>query len=153
MAEARRPCKRCNRNRAERFFISPQGHVCSDCRKQRVRTAARDQRLQETYGITEDEYKTLFEAQGGACAICNGKRRENLDVDHDHATGVIRGLLCKRCNRRLLPASTDNLLVLSRAMDYLVDPPATRVIGRRVAPEAPPRPRPRRRAGRRRASV
>jgi hypothetical protein len=45
----------------------------------------------------------MFEAQGGVCAICGEARPEarTLHVDHDHATGAIRGLLCFRCNNAL----------------------------------------------------
>ncbi|MGJ3559613.1 endonuclease domain-containing protein [Streptomyces sp. INA 01156] len=41
--------------------------------------------------------------QGGACAICGQTRRYRLDVDHDHKTGLVRGLTCRLCNRRVLP--------------------------------------------------
>lgn len=135
MAEARRPCVKCGRNRAERFFTSPRGRTCSDCRKKRVRTSSRDVRLQETYGISECEYQAIFTAQGGVCAICKGKRTGNLDVDHNHAIerelvadGIpkpeatrrsVRGLLCRRCNRRLLPAARDDERILGAAAMYL----------------------------------
>ena len=136
MTEKRRPCKKCGRNRAERFFTSPRGHTCKSCRKKRVQLAGRDVRLMENYGITEAEYQLLFERQDGRCAICRGKRSGNLDVDHDHAlerAGVekrktIRGLLCRRCNRRLLPAATDNTAVLENAISYLRFPPAQGVL-------------------------
>lgn len=58
--------------------------------------------LKRYYGITVEEYDALLVAQGGLCAICRGPQthgRENLDVDHCHATGRIRGLLCSHCNR------------------------------------------------------
>jgi hypothetical protein len=58
--------------------------------------------LKNKYGITLADYDEMFEAQGGVCAICgkpqqshNGRR---LDVDHDHKTGKVRGLLCNKCN-------------------------------------------------------
>ena len=56
------------------------------------------------YGITEEQYNEVLVKQGGKCAVCG---EDNLDirgnpshlcVDHDHATGKIRGLLCKHCN-------------------------------------------------------
>jgi len=59
----------------------------------------RNGNLKHKYGIDEQEYARLFEAQGGKCAICGeppGKKP--LAVDHDHETGVVRGLLCHRCN-------------------------------------------------------
>lgn len=128
MVEKRRPCAKCKRGRAERFYSSPRGRVCSTCRKRGRSTATRAVRLLETYGITEAQYNALLALQGGACAICKGKRKYNLDVDHDHArerqgfpiNQCIRGLLCKTCNRRLLPAAKDSVVLLSAAIDYLL---------------------------------
>jgi hypothetical protein len=132
----RRPCAKCGRNRAEKFYVSPRGRVCSTCRKRRTQHASRDVRLQEAYGITQQDYDAILAIQDGVCAICQGRRRGNLDVDHDHALeklGVpprdcVRGLLCRRCNRRLLPAATDKVANLYRAIDYLTFPPAQAVL-------------------------
>lgn len=53
-------------------------------------------------GVTDAEYARLLAAQGGGCAICGAKpKTRRLHVDHDHATGWVRGLLCHRCNRNL----------------------------------------------------
>ena len=69
----------------------------------RDRTRWRRSELQRKYGITLEEYAALQAQQGGGCAICGTtigevKRRRALFVDHDHASGEIRGLLCGRCN-------------------------------------------------------
>ena len=127
-----RPCVKCGRNRAERFFSSPRGRTCTSCRRKSSRTAARGVRLVQTYGLTHAEYEQMLKAQGGVCAICRRSPRYNLDVDHDHKTGEIRGLLCKLCNRRLLPSVRDDWLALERAVAYLVNPPARRALGRTV---------------------
>lgn len=58
--------------------------------------------LRWKYDLTIDQYEELLAGQGGKCAICKTtpeKNGNNLSVDHDHATGMVRGLLCKVCNR------------------------------------------------------
>lgn len=113
--------------------MSAKGRVCSTCRKRRTKHASRDVRLQETYDITQADYDAMFAHQGGACAICKGKRPGNLDVDHDHkhdgpVRDSVRGLLCRRCNRRLLPASLDRVQILESAIQYLENPPAIHLL-------------------------
>jgi len=68
-------------------------------------------------------------AQEKACAICRGVRPYRLAVDHCHRSGEIRGLLCKLCNNRLLPASRDKPEVLDAAAAYLRLPPVRAVLG------------------------
>lgn len=83
--------------------------------------------LKKCYGITISQYKQMLEAQNGVCAICEGtetstaqqtKKLRPLAVDHCHATGQIRGLLCSRCNRAL-GFFGDNIPVLKKAISYL----------------------------------
>lgn len=82
-------------------------------------------RLGRVYGITIDEYYRIAEIQGDRCAICGARpRKYKLAVDHDHETGQIRGLLCKRCNHDLLGAAHDSIPMLERAISYLESPPA-----------------------------
>ena len=50
-----------------------------------------------TYGITESQFQTLMLIQCGKCAICT-EIMKSPHVDHDHATGRVRGLLCRTCN-------------------------------------------------------
>lgn len=48
--------------------------------------------------FTEEDYSTMYENQQGHCAICQRRPEYRLLVDHDHATGLVRGLLCRQCN-------------------------------------------------------
>ena len=66
-----------------------------------------------------DEYEALLASQGGVCVICGlPPRSRRLDVDHDHRTGAIRGLLTHRCNQGL-QMFNDDPERLRRAADYL----------------------------------
>lgn len=126
-----RECSRCRRNRAERFYSGPRGKTCESCRKKSRSKASHETRVMSTYGLATGEYDTLFQSQGGRCAICQGTRRQRLSVDHCHKTGLVRGLLCRMCNGRLLTSARDRPEVLRAAADYLENPPALRVLGQR----------------------
>ena len=52
-------------------------------------------------GIDRARYEELVEKQSGRCAICGDEPRRRLDIDHNHDTDVVRGLLCGLCNRGL----------------------------------------------------
>lgn len=60
----------------------------------------RDSVLRSNYGITRDEWKTLYGKQEGLCAICCEvlDRGRKTHVDHCHQTEKVRGLLCGKCN-------------------------------------------------------
>ena len=84
--------------------------------------------LLNKYGITLDEYNELFEQQQGLCALCKkpettrrnkkGDGPERLAVDHCHDTGLVRGLLCFKCNTAI-GALGDTQEAALRAMKYL----------------------------------
>lgn len=98
----------------------------------KARSAQRGYRLKRRYGITAEQYDALLEAQGGVCAICGEPPKgKALHVDHDHATGGVRGLLCggyRSCNTTLLPAIEKQPERVARAMEYLTNPPASAVM-------------------------
>ena len=76
-------------------------------------------KLHSRYGITVEEYDRMFAEQDGKCAICGVKvEKHRLCVDHDHATGKVRGLLCRLCNRHL-GGFRDSIDLLRRAIAYL----------------------------------
>ena len=57
------------------------------------------------YRISIEECDRMLESQNGTCAICKVETPESngkmLCIDHDHETGMVRGLLCSNCNRAL----------------------------------------------------
>lgn len=75
--------------------------------------------LKYKYGLTLEEYQTMFDRQNGVCAICIGTEEGRmLAVDHCHETEKVRGLLCGACNRGL-GLFGDNPEVLQRAKEYV----------------------------------
>jgi len=89
-------------------------------RKTRKPGAGRAYSLKKRYGLSTEGYEALFHQQRGLCAICllPPASGEFLAVDHNHSTGVVRGLLHRHCNRAigLLGDCSENL---QRAADYL----------------------------------
>lgn len=134
MAAKRRTCPKCGKTRITTQYKSPRARICTPCQKQRTQAYSREQHLLETYGLSLNDYTVLFEAQGGKCFICKGARTYNLHVDHCHKTGRIRGLLCKMCNKRLLPSVRDDVARLKRAILYLEQPPCDDTLGVRTTP-------------------
>jgi hypothetical protein len=81
--------------------------------------------LKANFDISLDDYNEMLVSQSGVCAICKQPETKirnglvtMLAVDHDHVTGVIRGLLCHRCNI-LLGHCNDNVSILASAISYL----------------------------------
>lgn len=65
----------------------------------------RERRVMAEYGLTMAEVEAIYDAQDGQCAICFrdiscgvGQGPGAGHVDHDHATGAVRGFLCAGCN-------------------------------------------------------
>jgi hypothetical protein len=98
--------------------------------RERHHGSTRHYHLKRRYDIGADDVRLLIEAQGGRCLICG--REDPEHVDHDHDTGLVRGILCFNCNGGLgqfgddvdrlagaiayldAAASDDDLLSLSR---------------------------------------
>lgn len=85
----------------------------------RERELQRSHDLNKNYGISIAEYESLLKRQRGVCAVCKKEPiKRRLDVDHDHRTGKIRGLLCPNCNNGL-GRFLDSVLLLRAAAKYL----------------------------------
>ncbi len=88
------------------------GSYCKTCHGVR---SARDY-LRRTYKLESKDVRVLIRQQAGMCPICLGARPEH--VDHDHATGAIRGVLCFNCDAAL-GQFKDRPDVLRRAAAYV----------------------------------
>lgn len=114
-------CAKCGIDRpAERF--EPRRRTCRDCvnataRAARKRTYSSERQRWYDYGLTQAAFHAMIDAQGGRCPIC-GRVPPKLVVDHDHRSGVVRGLLCGPCNLGL-GHLRDQPVLCERAADYL----------------------------------
>jgi hypothetical protein len=88
------------------------------------RHRARDYDLRRQFGMSLLEFRLLVHQQGGLCRICceSMKPGAGTHVDHSHATGAVRGLLCSRCNHALGHLRDDPLLC-EAAKEYLDNQP------------------------------
>jgi len=84
-------------------------------RKNRERHAAYSR--YQKYGITADHLAEMVLAQNGCCAIC-AVAMDVPNVDHDHSTGAVRDLLCRKCNSAL-GLFNEDLAVMRSAIAYL----------------------------------
>lgn len=134
----RENCGRCGKPRDG-------GHkyYCLECERERNRQrrqenhehhALKDRKrtLRRFYGMTLEDYDDMLAAQGGGCAGCGASRstlklpkgqsdrgaRGRLHIDHCHATGIVRGILCNGCNAALGQVK-DNPATLRVLADYL----------------------------------
>lgn len=81
---------------------------CKDCRRKaeshaglpvdEVARIRAENRLRSIYGLSLEDYDLLYQSQNGLCVICGGPFKIRPVVDHCHATGKVRGLLCNSCN-------------------------------------------------------
>lgn len=98
-----RPPAECHPDRPHRAH-----GLCDKCYLSKYRDAniaslkisSRNKHLKSKYGMSTEDYEDLLFLQHGMCAICGSPpaKDKKLHVDHDHETGVVRGLLCHACN-------------------------------------------------------
>ena len=129
-----KPCVDCKA--AGRALTRPAPHpgprCATDHRAFKAAQKARnhDKAVARIYGLAPGDYARLLEAQGGSCAISGCRatgKSKRLAVDHDHASGEVRGLLCSSHNR-LIGLHRDNADSFRSIAAYLESPPARLVL-------------------------
>ena len=79
--------------------------------------------LKEKYNITLEQYNEMLIKQNSKCATCGkdqSKFKRAFDVDHNHITGKVRGLLCWHCNL-LIGHAKEDINILKNAIKYMED--------------------------------
>ena len=128
VADGEKWCPDCERVLPLTEFVrtvrTTSGHhsYCKPCHNVRSRASrekaggSRTYHLTRRYGISAQEADLMFAEQDGLCAIC--REAGAAHVDHDHATGQVRVLLCFNCNGGL-GQFRDDPVVLRAAADYV----------------------------------
>ncbi|VVB52886.1 Recombination endonuclease VII [uncultured archaeon] len=106
---------------------------------------ARTRLLKAAFNLTPGDWDAIDAYQSRVCFICGRKPPgRRLATDHCHTSGLVRGLLCNRCNAWLGKIENNFkrygihktgvplLTALSRVLKYLSNPPATQALGREV---------------------
>lgn len=119
-------CIKCKRlKRESEFYQNPNSFRvdswCRECKnRERLRNcspeARKEEKLQRKYKISLSDFNALLLKQRGGCAICGNKGP--FCVDHCHRLGMVRGLLCGKCNTGLGMLQDSATLVL-KAHEYL----------------------------------
>lgn len=114
-------CSKCNAKRQNAAHVAKHGPTHKNPRYADQRPNEQANHLKSKYGMTLADYEELLARQNGKCAICGAhetdQHRKRFDVDHEHETRKIRGLLCGCCNRGL-GQFKDNPQFLLRAYLY-----------------------------------
>lgn len=116
-------CKRCRteHQRIDRAQLQANGE------QKKISKRLYPQVWEVEYGITVDQYERLVQVQNNLCAICElpeltkhhqGGTLRRLSVDHDHATGKVRGLLCRTCNMAI-GNFKENIEIMKKAIAYM----------------------------------
>lgn len=115
----RSECKSCIANKAKVRNSKPETKELNRARSRKY--------ILKQYGLTEDEFLGMLGEQGNVCKICHvdllstGSMDDLVKVacvDHCHHTGVVRGILCRRCNSGL-GYFRDEVALVEKAVEYL----------------------------------
>ena len=120
-------CKDCGSTNRKLNHPGPRCATCWRNERLRRKDVARDRHYRKTYGISLDDYNALKAFQGGTCPLCQRATgaTKNLALDHDHATGKPRGILCGPDNQ-MIGQARDSIEFFQRAIDYLTNTPYDR---------------------------
>lgn len=79
--------------------------------------------LKRKYNLTPEQYRAMVDATGGRCPLCQ-KRATSWQVDHNHRTMKVTGVVCTRCNTGALASTYHDVEFVGRLLSYLTRSPA-----------------------------
>lgn len=92
-------------------------YVCRKCDRGQTPISKAASSRKRKYGLSTADFELMLIEQRGLCLICR-EAMVDIQVDHDHATGKVRGLLCRGCNVGL-GFFRDDISTMKRAVHYL----------------------------------
>ena len=111
-------CKPCSRAYTRRWYL---GRREDPAFVESERSKVRDQGFRDKlakHGVTREEYEAVAAAGCGVCGAARSANGKRLAIDHDHATGLFRGVLCSDCNLSIGKLG-DTAPLVARAVAYL----------------------------------
>ena len=85
---------------------------------EKLKISSKKKHLKAAYGMSLKDREDMIKNQNYKCKICKKSLKEYSAVDHDHKTGKIRSLLCRKCNLGL-GAAKDSVEILENMVKYL----------------------------------
>lgn len=113
----RKQCSGCKLIKSMDEFYPARGKNGGEGRQSFCIVCTKARQINRFYGLTVDNYRELWDAQKGLCAICDIPLGNKPNIDHCHETGFVRGLLCRGCNNGI--ARIERRGFLDRAVAYL----------------------------------
>lgn len=87
-------------------------------------TCENDYQKIRRYRVNRSDFMTLIKKQNFCCAICKKPFEKTPNIDHDHDTGIVRGLLCSNCNVGI-GMFQHNTVIIKSAMSYISNATST----------------------------
>ena len=106
-------CRTCQHEKSKKSYFGNHNENLKKKRKQRLKK----------YGITQETYDKMLTEQNNCCKICGRNQTEvkqRFCVDHNHKTGIVRSLLCHRCNSAI-GLLYDDVDIIKIAVKYLTE--------------------------------
>lgn len=126
--EGKRSCGDCLESKYRQHYTRRQqlkkDGLCIQCAKRPSVTGSLcniclGKKRKREYGISEEDFNSLLVSQNYVCAVCKLPNSDSpLNVDHDHFTGRVRGLLCRGCNLAI-GFTRENSVVMRLLADYI----------------------------------
>jgi hypothetical protein len=103
----------------DKIRIQAKAYYLNHCQQLRIKQKIRH--LQSKYGMNQKDFEILFASQNNRCAICKTRDwdKHGPEIDHNHKTGAVRGILCHQCNMGI-GFLRENINIARELIHYLV---------------------------------